>query len=393
MMAARVAVLVGLCLQSASVAAAEDASVSEFVDLAFRYRFEWVDDDRFDERAQASTLRSRISLTAPEVVGATFFIEVDNVSRIGNGHYNAGAGNTPHRQNFPVVADPVGTELNQAWVNVARDDFAARLGRQRINFDNQRFVGGVGWRQNEQTFDAIKLTWESGRWLTRYAAVDKVYRIFGEDVDAGDHDLSGTHLVNVSFTASDDLTLGGYYYRVSNDDVPANSSNTSGLRATGSIDRFSFEADWASQRDRGGSTSYRASYGRLDVRMRVEAVRLGVGWEWLTGDDRPGRAFHTPLATLHAFNGWADQFLATPDAGLDDRYVVVSFNKDGWIVDARLHDFRTDAGGRRLGREFDLRLGYKNSKNLRTDVYFAAFDGGSGRADVTKGWLVVTASL
>jgi hypothetical protein len=30
------------------------------------------------------------------------------------------------------------------------------LGRQRINLDDQRFVGSVGWRQNEQTFDAVR---------------------------------------------------------------------------------------------------------------------------------------------------------------------------------------------------------------------------------------------
>ena len=30
-------------------------------------------------------------------------------------------------------------------------------GRQRINLDDQRFVGSSGWRQNEQTFDAARV--------------------------------------------------------------------------------------------------------------------------------------------------------------------------------------------------------------------------------------------
>src|SRR3546814_4127303 len=31
------------------------------------------------------------------------------------------------------------------------------VGRQRINLDDQRFVGSVAWRQNEQTFDAVRV--------------------------------------------------------------------------------------------------------------------------------------------------------------------------------------------------------------------------------------------
>lgn len=387
--------LVVACLLANTAMGADDAKADDAVklDLSFRYRFEWIDDDPFDERAQASTLRSRLSLATPEVAGLSFNVEVDNVARLGSDDYNAGGGNTPHRTHFPVVADPVGTELNQAWFNIARGEFGLRLGRQRINLDNQRFVGGVGWRQNEQTFDAAKLSWTSGHWRTTYAAIDRVHRIFGADVDAGEHELNGTHLVNVSFAASDDLTLGGYYYRISNDDVAAASTTTVGLRAKGSIDRLSVEADWASQRDLDGPTSYSASYGRLDVKMEVEAVRLGVGWELLTGDERPGRAFRTPLATLHAFNGWADQFLSTPGAGLDDRYATFAWSKASWLVDARYHDFRSEVGSRGLGREFNLRVGYERSNALRTDFYFASFEGDSGRQDVTKAWLMVSASL
>ena len=29
------------------------------------------------------------------------------------------------------------------------------FGRQRIKLDDDRFIGNVGWRQNEQTFDAL----------------------------------------------------------------------------------------------------------------------------------------------------------------------------------------------------------------------------------------------
>ncbi len=41
---------------------------------------------------------------------------------------------------------------------------------------------------------------------------------------------------------------------------------------------------------------------------------LGVGYEYMEGDGT--RAFSTPLATLHKFDGWADKFLTTPPNGL-----------------------------------------------------------------------------
>jgi hypothetical protein len=41
--------------------------------------------------------------------------------------------------------------VNQVFL----DGYGFKLGRQKIIFDNARFVGDVGWRQNDQTFDAI----------------------------------------------------------------------------------------------------------------------------------------------------------------------------------------------------------------------------------------------
>ena len=57
---------------------------------------------------------------------------------------------------FPTVADPENLELNRLQVGYMKNGTGVTLGRQRIMLDNQRFVGNVGWRQNEQTFDAVR---------------------------------------------------------------------------------------------------------------------------------------------------------------------------------------------------------------------------------------------
>ena len=124
--------------------------------LSFRYRYEMVDQDGFSKDANASTLLTRLNYQTEAYKGFSFFIEADNVMEVFGDNYNAGAGNTPNNGAYPVVADPTGTEINQAWFNFAfNDDNNLKIGRQRILLDNQRFVGGVGWRQNEQTYDAV----------------------------------------------------------------------------------------------------------------------------------------------------------------------------------------------------------------------------------------------
>ena len=70
-----------------------------------------------------------------------------------NDNYNDGLNG---KTRYPVIADPDNTELNQLYVMYAPSAaIRLTLGRQRINYDNQRFFGASSWRQNEQTFDAL----------------------------------------------------------------------------------------------------------------------------------------------------------------------------------------------------------------------------------------------
>ena len=146
---------IALLALSAPLAQAEDIS-QLFNDgkliLDARYRYEHVDQDNTLDHANAQTLRTRVGFQTGKWYGLSGLIEADNTSRIGDASYN----NTRNGQrNYSVVADPDGSEINQALL---RYDFAQGnlvVGRQRINLDNQRFVGGVAWRQNEQTYDGL----------------------------------------------------------------------------------------------------------------------------------------------------------------------------------------------------------------------------------------------
>jgi hypothetical protein len=397
------------CVASAAGAAAESARPwlgDGSIGLSFRYRYEYVDEEAFAEDARASTLRSRLSLQSGTHRDLAFLIEVDDIREILQDDFNAGAGNTPGRSRFPVVADPEGTEVNQAHVDyLGLTDTRIRLGRQRINLDDQRFVGGVGWRQNEQTFDAVSVDWNAARGRIFYALVDNVNRVFGEDVPAGDHRQSATHLLNLSTDvgATGELAakakLTAYHYAIDNDDAADFSTRTTGLRLLGSQPwrdaRLGLLLEYAHQGDLADNpVSYRADYWHVNVTAARNGWSLGLGWEVLDGDrDRPGRAFRTPLATLHAFNGWADQFLTTPDAGLDDRYLTLATRQGPWVAELRAHRFEAADGGARLADEIDLQVGRKLGNRIRIDLFAAAFDGRNGYGDVDKVWLMLTATF
>jgi len=389
----------------AGVVSAQEAEIAALLAdgtpaLSFRYRFEFVDDDAFTRNAKASTLRSRLSFQSGSYQDAAFFIEVEDIRDIIADDFNAGAGNTPGQSEFPVVADPEGTEINQAYLDYTGIiGTRLRLGRQRINLDNQRFVGGVGWRQNEQTYDALSADWSNDRARVFYAAVDNVNRVFGDDVAAGDHRQAPSHLLNLSTEVSDVGRAGVYYYLIDNEDEPAFSTATTGVRLSG--DRplpaftLAYLTEYARQEDFADNPrSYSADYWHLNAAATVGALTLTAGWEVLSGDaDNPGEAFRTPLATLHAFNGWADQFLTTPEAGLDDRYLRLGFQAGDWTLEARAHQFEAEDGGGEFGSEFDVHAGRKFGRHLQFDVFAAAFDGDDGFSDVLKVWLMISARL
>jgi hypothetical protein len=62
----------------------------------------------------------------------------------------------------------------------------ATVGRQAINLDNQRWVGSVDWRQNDQTLDAVRAAVSPSR-NTRLEYVHswRVNRIVGPDSPQG----------------------------------------------------------------------------------------------------------------------------------------------------------------------------------------------------------------
>jgi len=374
------------------------AIVSGKASVSLRYRYEFVDEDSFDDDANASTLRLRLNYKTGAWNGWSGFLEFDEVLDVFINDFNSGAGTSnPGRLRYPVVADPSGSDLNQLYLQYApNENWRTRIGRTRINLDDQRFVGGVGWRQNEQTYDGGSVQYKGFEDTTLfYSYVANVNRIFGQTVPAGDH-KHNTHLLNGKVGLNKDWDVVGYAYLIDNDDAPASSTDTFGFRVNGKLElgseAFSLLGEFATQSDSGNSpANYSANYFRLQALWNGKALNAGAGFESLGSDD--GQSFRTPLATLHAFNGWADQFLLTPPGGLEDLYLRVGYKYDKWNFQLIYHDFTAETGGGSYGDEIDFSANRKLGDRYGLLLKIASFSADDAPfVDTTKFWLMLTAS-
>ncbi len=380
----------------ASALASGDASIG------IRYRYEFVDQDGVADDANASTARLRFNYRTGDWRGWSAFGEFDHVFHVLLRDFNSDGGTSPGRTQYPVVADPSGSDLNQLYTDYSNsDDWNLRIGRQRILLDNQRFVGGVGWRQNEQTYDGVTYSFNATPNTSfSYTYMSWVRRIFGDDVPAGKDDVSN-HIFNGRIKIGDNWTATPYVYYLDYDEITraANSTVTAGLRFTGSVETgegdLALAAEFATQSDAADNpVSYDANYWHLNAAWAVsEDLTIGLGYESLGADGATGQSFRTPLATLHAFQGWADRFLGTPPGGVDDLMFTAKWKVDGWMLTGIYHDFSAETGGGDYGSEIDVSAGRNLGERYGLLLKAAFFSGDApGFPDTTKVWLQLTAA-
>lgn len=371
-----------------------DTLISEGkTNVDFRYRFESVDQDGLSETATANTLRTRVTFTSGAVNNFSFKLEMDDSRPVAAEDYNSTVnGNTQ----YPVVADPKGTDLNQAFVQYSKDGFTALGGRQRILLDDQRFVGGVGWRQNEQTYDGLSLKYANSSFTSSYSYVNNVNRIFGPIGSAAQPaDWRGdVHLLNGTYSFSEAHKLTGFVYSMDFENAAAVSNNTYGLRYVGNLGFATLTASYATQSETGDNpTAYTADYYLADLGGKFGSnFNWKVGYEVL-GSDSGVKAFVTPLATLHKFQGWADKFLGTPGTGIQDLYAGIGTSLGKVNLKLDYHSFKSDVDSLTYGSELDAVAVYPINTKVKTMLKYANYKADDFATDTQKVWFMVQVSL
>ncbi|WP_297813584.1 hypothetical protein [uncultured Methylophaga sp.] len=391
----------------APTAAADDAFMEALtggkVSFSARARYENVDQDGIDKKADAYTLRTTLGYKTGAFHGFSGFVEFEDVSHLGSDKFNAAG--TNDEPSYPIVADPEGTEVNQAYLAYDAFDTTFKFGRQIITYRDapfHRFIGTVGWRQNWQTFDAFSVVNTSlPDTSLSYAYIDKVQTIFGDDgnlaammVDDGEIHMD-SHLFNLKYAGLPIGNLEGYAYLLDYEDSvddSAYSRATYGARISGAQPlnesfKLVYTAEYATQDDYADGEMDKQDYTLLEVGGKYKGWLLKLSHEVQEGDGN--FSFRTPLGTNHAYQGWADKFLNTPTDGLEDTYVTLVGNVLGAKLVAQYHDFETDENSLDAGEEFDIMLAKTFKKHYTVGVKYADYnaDDEFGLTDTEKFWM------
>ena len=232
-----------------------------------------------------------------------------------------------------------------------------------------------------------------------YAWISTTRRIFGPDTGTPPARLTGNHqLVNVKWTADPRLTVGGYFYSLDFDQAAALSSQTAGGFINGKLAldpvTLDYRLEAARQTDHAGNpVDFDADYSLFELGLTVAGVRLGLAQETLGADGSAGVAMQTPLATLHAFQGWSDKFLATPANGIEDTYVSLGSTVAGIKLLAIWHEYDSDRGSADLGSELNLLASRQFAKRYTLTAKYADFDADTFSNDTRKVWLMAEAAF
>ncbi len=390
----------GMLVATAVLAAGTPAAAIAVKPLAdARLRYEHASQDGLANDADALTIRARAGLAAQEGP-FTALVEAQGMFAV-VGDYDDGLSGAATR---PLVADPENVALSRAQLQYKAKGVTLTAGRQRILLDDERFVGGVGFRQNGQSFDAVRAELTPMKGVKLDAAyVWRVQTIWGiEGNGARPRSIPGDTILAGLSCVTPFGTLSGFGYFLDMDMAALQSfrlsSKTFGARLAGGAPvgkaRLGWQLNHARQQDHGRNPNdYQASYWLADLSLDLNGPKLGVGYEVLGADD--GRAltsFQMPLGTNFKFQGWADKFLTTPPDGVRDLYASAGW---GWKrigkaravqVQAVYHRFDADRNSRRYGDEWNL-LASARLGRTTASARFADYRASSFATDTQKFWL------
>jgi hypothetical protein len=364
--------------------------IKPIVDL--RLRMESVRQQGMAEDASAGTLRGRLGFQTARALDTSLLAEGEFIAPFVSDYNSTVNG----KSTYPIVPDPQTTEVNRLYLlNTSVPDTTLVLGRQNFAFDDSRFVSDATWRQNEQTYDAVRMVNRSVPQVTlNLAYLAQTNRAVGKDSPAGRYD-GDSYLMNVGWTSPiGNLSL--FRYLLAFDQAPTDSSQTTGVHFDGSralrAVNVTYSSSYAHQSDYAANPRvYSDDYYGFEMSATAHSCTFIAGRESFEGDGVIG--FGLPLGANHKFEGWADRFATTPANGLNNRYFALSYTSRAITFDSlsftvKQHTFGAQHTNAHYGDEWDLMLQAK-VKKVTSTLKYASYEADTFAHDTRKMWAQV----
>ncbi len=363
------------------------ADAQEFtLDADIRPRFEYRHGfgGLFPEDAKAGafvTQRSRLNMGFKDDKLSLYF-SMQDVSTWGD------------EQTLSIADNNNSFSLFQAWVRFAfTENWALKLGRQTISYDDQRILGEVDWTMQGRFHDAAMIQYSKDNFKLDLAFA---YNQENQNFLGTDYTITGgfsyktmqmAHLTKAwdkgSFSF---LFMNNGFQKYTNTPVP----QTDGLyyrQTTGAYFTFPLSAltitgsAYLQSGMANASTDLSAFQYMVEAKYKTGIVTLIAGFESLSGTDQVGeeknKSFFPLYGTNHKFNGLMDYFYVgnyANNVGLNDVYGKISVaTGEKSTLGLSTHFFLANAEmsnglGQNLGTELDLVYG----KSLGKYVNLAA---------------------
>ncbi|PNU05514.1 hypothetical protein [Novosphingobium guangzhouense] len=382
----------------AGSAQAEEIIVTPIAEA--RVRYEHADQEDIAAKADALTVRVRAGAQASSGALSATVVAQGNLAVVDD--YFDGLNGAPTR---PLVADPQNVAIYIAQLQYKSKGTTLTAGRQKIALDDERFVGNVAFRDNAQTFDAVRAEVAPVKGLKLDVSyVWSVRTIWGVDGNAARQQaVSGDNvLANLSWATPLGM-LTGFAYLVDQDEAAVQafrlSSQTYGARlagthAFGKAVKLAWQASHARQSDwHRNPNNYSAEYWLADVALDVKGWKVNAGYEVLGADEGTAlTSFQTPLGTNFKFQGWADKFLTTPANGVRDLYLGGGYGAkqigalSAVTLQATWHRFDSDRFDQHYGNEINLLASAKLHSTVIA-LRYARYDAKALGSDTDKVWV------
>ena len=366
--------------------------------LELRPRWNHIEESNLPEAAEGGTVRVLAGWRSGPWNGLRVAIEGIHANHWGEKRFNDDPADIPISP-YPLLPDPRHTGVNRAYVEVIGiDGLVARLGRQRVALDNQRWLSDNDFRQIPQLFDGASLEY-SGLPATRLTA-----GYYGQvRSTSGETDDLRLAVLNAAWNPMPDHALGAFaYFHDQPNTAPFTgladeSYRVYGVRAEGVAARWGavelpYVVEAARQRPyAGGDARIDARYWRVGAGLATAQWTLRGDYE-VRGSNDGAYGLQIPLTDFYAFNGWTLKWFSAPREGLRDGWLTARWAIGPVTLYGEAHRFDSDFGDLDFGRELDAGITWSILPNALLRLQHARYDSGSGRdyPEIRKTWLTFT---